>query len=297
MEVCKEGIMKITNNHNLPQAIYAALSNVYPPKPERLSATALIGPPLIRQLTIKHWDEMVEDATDRIWALFGQAVHGVLDGHTDKDSFAEEKLVTPFNGIDVVCKSDNWKDGVISDYKVTSVYSFLMGEKAEWGNQLNTYAWSWRRHGFETKSAVIHAILRDWSKNKCFSDPEYPKVPFISIPVKLWTPDEQEAYVASRVKLHLEPALECTPEEKWERPTTWAVMKEGRKSAIRVLDDPNDAYEWAYKNDYATIVTLDDGKHYNPRKGISIVERKGGCIRCESYCPVRQFCIYSKKGN
>jgi len=291
--------MKITNEHNLPAPIYAALSQTRPPKAERLSATALIGSPLVRQLTLKHWDEIEEDATDRLWALLGQGVHSVLDKNTDADSFAEEKLVIPFNGIDVVCMSDNWKDGVISDYKVTSVFSFLLGEKIEWENQLNVYAWAWRRQGFITTKLVIHAILRDWSKGKTLSDPDYPKVPFISAPIKLWPAEQQEAYVAERVRLHLEPAGECTSEEKWERPTTWAVMKEGRKSALRVLDSKDNAIVWAFDNGYTKEIDF----NLNPNqlgvsaqlnKGISIVERKGGCVKCEQYCNVRQFCKFYK---
>jgi hypothetical protein len=284
--------MIITNLHNLPSPIYNAVSRVYPPNPNRLSATALIGAPLVRQLQIKHWPELSEDATDRLWALLGQGVHAAIDGHTDADSFAEEKLVAPFNGIDVVCKSDNWKDGVISDYKVTSVFSFMLGEKVEWENQLNVYAWAWRKHGFETTKAEIHAILRDWSKGKIYEQ-DYPKVPFATINVKLWTPEEQESYVAERVRLHLAPAVECTPEEKWARPTTWAVMKEGRKSALRVLDTEALAYYWAEKNDHAKF---NDQQHIVTNKNISIVERKGGNIKCESYCPVRSVCPYVNKG-
>lgn len=50
--------MRITNNYNLPLAIYQAIvgkerRNL---KPDRFSVTDLINPPQVRKLKIKHWD-------------------------------------------------------------------------------------------------------------------------------------------------------------------------------------------------------------------------------------------------
>ena len=69
----------------------------------------------------------------------------------------------------------------------------------------------------------------------------------------------------------------CSPEERWERPTTWAVMKEGRKTALRVFDAKEEADKMA------------DGQ-----KGLSVEERKGACARCEGYCLAAKFCSFAK---
>ena len=267
--------MRITNNYNLPPAIYNALSFNYPPKPDRFSATDLIGPPLIRQLKIKHWEELVEDASERLWALLGQGVHAALDKHADPDSFAEEKLEIPYKGKVIVCKSDNWKDKKISDYKVTSVYSFLLGEKKDWSNQLNLYAWAWRQKGFETEEAEINAILRDWQKSKAIT-PDYPAVPFENVKIAIWTDEEQEKYIADRFLLHTTEAKECLPEEKWQTQTSYAIMKKGRKKAMRVLYSLPEAEGYCKQNG-----------------GSEVIERIGECKRCKNYCPVRGVCPYN----
>ena len=55
-------------------------------------------------------------------------------------------------------------------------------------------------------------------------------------------------------------------------------MKEGRKSALRVLDSEMAAYEWCGQNDHDT----------DPK--ISVVHRPGENVRCENYCAVKAFC-------
>ena len=72
--------MKQHNSHNLPAPIVKVLTGgSYCPSAERVGVTQLIGPPLVKYLTIKHWDELEEDIIDRSFAMFGTAVHDVLD--------------------------------------------------------------------------------------------------------------------------------------------------------------------------------------------------------------------------
>jgi len=64
--------MKLTNKFNLPDPIVNAVQNQgYTPGSSDITVTQLIQPPLIRQLNKKHWDDIEEDASDRVWALFG----------------------------------------------------------------------------------------------------------------------------------------------------------------------------------------------------------------------------------
>lgn len=288
--------MQITNKFNLPETIYKAVSKVYAPNPDRLSVTDLIGPPLIRQLKIKHWDELQEDASDRLWALLGQSVHYILDSNADPNALTEEKLEHQYNGLTIVGKSDNYKDGVITDYKVTSVWSYLLGGHKDWETQLNCYAWLWGKHNFLVANLIVNAILRDWQRSK-LRDPDYPRIPFVCVGLPLWEFGFQEEYIKSRVELHKAEPLECTPEEKWEKPTTHAVMKKGRKSALRVLDSQDSALEWINKNGLMRKEYEDESTEFicEPKPGISIAERPGEYTRCKSYCPVRSVCPFNKE--
>jgi hypothetical protein len=68
----------------------------------------------------------------------------------------------------------------------------------------------------------------------------------------------------------------CTPEERWSRPTTWAVMKQGRKTALRVHDTEEQAH----------IHLLSCGADHR------IEVRPGVDTRCVGYCNVQNWCNY-----
>jgi len=68
----------------------------------------------------------------------------------------------------------------------------------------------------------------------------------------------------------------CTDEERWHRPDSYAVMKEGRKSALRVFAAEGVAQAFI--------------ENHADAKKLSIEFRQGKDIRCESYCQVRAVC-------
>lgn len=277
--------MIITNDFNLPEAIYNTIAaGIHPPKEGRISVTDLIGPPLIRQLKMKHWDKLTEDVSDRLWALLGSATHYVLEKGSPDSGIAEEKLTMERDGVTVAGVADLLHDGVISDYKITSVYSFLLGDKPEWERQLNVYSYMYGEYGFEVESLRIDAILRDWSRNKWMLDKggKYPQIPFQSVRLRHWWLEEQSQYVSDRIRLHKsDTPPECTPDEKWARPTTYAVKVKGLKKAARVLQSQEEAEVWIKEHE-------ESGKKY------TVEVRPGENVRCQSYCPVRAVCPYNK---
>ena len=95
------------------------------------------------------------------------------------------------------------------------------------------------------------------------------------IEVPLWDLDRQEAYLLERVKAHQEAEPPpCTDEERWKTETVWALMKEGRKSAVKLYDNPDEAQDAAEKA----------GKNH------SVVCRQGEYRRCANYCNVSHAC-------
>ena len=74
---------------------------------------------------------------------------------------------------------------------------------------------------------------------------------------------------------------ECTEKERWAKPDTYAVMKKGRKSALRLLPTEEKAKQFM--------------KDYKVSKDLSIDFRKGVSTRCEGYCEVSQFCKQYKE--
>jgi hypothetical protein len=283
--------MEITNNYNLPEPIYNAVKGVYPQKDGRLSVTRLIDSPLIPKLLKEYWDEITEDASGRLWALLGNALDGVLTEHAPKHWIVQEKLEVPIDGLTLVGKIDYFdpETGVLGDWKATSVWSYVFGGREEWEKQLNVYDWMERKRGRTVTQLVAQRLFRDFMGRKA-NEPDYPDIPFMSIELPRWTPEQQEAYIYERIKCHTEDSSpRCAAEERWEKPTTWAVMKKGRKSALRVLSELAEAKTWCVDNGH--------GKWNKDAQGaielgssIEIVRRVGECVRCKSYCPVRHVC-------
>ena len=264
--------MKLTNKNNLPKPLVKAIEGFNKDYKDGrgetdISVTELLNPPLIRQLTKEHYEEIEEDVSDRIWSLLGSAVHQILEKSVD--GLVEHRMYKEVDGIKLSGQADYIEDDIIYDYKVTSAWSGLKGIKREWVQQLNLLSYLYGN----TKALKIVAIYRDWSESQAKRSKDYPQrsVEVISIP--LWTKEEQEAYLTTRLELHNGLETECSPEEKWQRPTVYAIMKEGRKTAVKLYDSLEEAKK--------------DGRG-------EVVERLGENIRCEKYCSVCKFCPYHK---
>ena len=67
---------------------------------------------------------------------------------------------------------------------------------------------------------------------------------------------------------------ECTPQEMWEKPPVWAVIKVGGVRAKSLHDTSS----------MAAIALEEAGQGYE------IQERKGDRTRCKDYCLVNKWC-------
>ena len=283
--------MKITNDHNLPAPMFRALSHDgYTPgsKPFDISVTSLIGPSKIFQLRKRHSEEITEDASDRVWTLLGQSVHKVLELAGGETEQTERRLYMDINGWTISGQTDLYEteSKTISDFKVTSVFSFMLGTKSEWEAQINLNAMLWRSYGYEVKKGQIVAILRDWQSSKAEFDKDYPQCAVHIVDIPLWSEEECIAYATKRVALHQSGAKkldddipECLPEERWAKADTFAIKKDGNKRAAKVCD------------------TMEEAQNLLPTYGAkhSIEKRQGGNIRCERFCSVNSFCHYYKQ--
>jgi hypothetical protein len=261
-------------------------------KPNRISVSELIQPPQIRALSKLHDAELTEDASERIWALLGTLLHGVLERNAKglKDTISEEALTAQVLGWEVVGHYDLSEmvldSELLTDWKLTSVWSVKEGVKTEWEQQLNCYAELIRRTGRTVSHLQIVAIGRDWSKNKAKFDLTYPQQQVKVLSVPLWTPEQATEFIEERVRLHQAAQngtwSDCTPEERWARPTQWALMKKTQKKAIKLFDKKADAYE--------RLTEMIKGAY-------EVVERPGESVRCESYCSVANVCPQKAKMN
>lgn len=275
--------MKITNIHNLPTGIYQALINsIQKPEPDILRVTELINNPLIKYLSLKHWSEIEADCSEFLWSLLGTGIHSVL-ANNEEGVLIEKRINAHIHGIILSGQVDRFieKTQTIADYKSTSVWSYLFGIKPEWVAQLNLYKYLLETTGRTVKRLTINAILRDWMLSKAVQA-DYPKIPFVSIDIPLWSMDKTLDFITERVIVHQDEPLPCSPAERWQRASTWAVLKEGRKSAVRVKDTQEEAQLY-----------LDTEVKAVDQKKCQVVERVGEPLKCKSYCLCRDVCPYN----
>ena len=280
--------MKLTNKFNLPQTFVNCIQRpTYSRGNSEISVTEILSPPQLVQLRRRHAEDIEEDAADRVWSLFGSACHNILQHGKDDNHVVEERLFTTFEGWSISGQIDLQEiqpDGtvVISDYKVTSAWA-VQQEKTEWVNQLNLYAWL-----VETTKSIpvsglkIVGIVRDWSRREAALKESYPQAPIVVLDIPLWDHDVREQFVRTRLNLHNEANFaavsgtmpECTADEMWEKPTSYAVMKSGGKRAKKVF---------LFQQEAEAFLAEQKGTHY-------VETREGGRIRCESFCQVAPFC-------
>lgn len=277
--------MKITNKFNLPASVISALENdSYNPGDSDISCTSLILPQRIYQLRKRHYKELHEDASDMIYRLLGQNTHHILERVKTLNCIKEHRFYATICGVRVGGQIDLFEQTpqILSDFKVTSVWAVLNGLKPEHEQQLNLNAYLMSKNGVKVKKLQITNFLRDWSKHKA-KEHGYPSCQVVVQTYPLWSKDKAKLWVEDRVKLYLHCKTlsdnelpPCTSEETWEKATTYRVVKEGRKSAIRVLDSQKKADEYIEKRKL-------DKKH-------SVEVRKGERIRCSDYCSVSAYC-------
>jgi hypothetical protein len=278
-------VTTITNVHNLPAALYDAIARDEYHKSGRFSASELPSPPQMRVLKLRHADEIVKDASDFLFLIQGKSIHKLLESGAPVDGQLREKeLVHDLGDGVTVSGSTDLYTGDVVDWKVTSVWAFLLGGlKPEWEAQVNTYGWLWRRHGYETRALFIYAILRDWQKSKAGAGDNYPPIPFMQIPVPLWDDAKAEHYIRNQVAMHMmaeslpdEQLPPCSLEDQWARATSYALKKRGQVRAVRVFDTREAA-------DASTT------------PGTYVEERPGKRTRCEEYCDAAPFCCQRKR--
>jgi hypothetical protein len=282
--------MKITNVHNLPNTIVAALHRPeYTKGDAHMSVTELMSSPRIVQLKRRHWNELEEDASSMVWSLFGTAIHKVLEHGKSPNHVIEQRLYAEIDGWRIsgaIDLQEVHEDGiVISDYKTTGAWAAQNG-KEDWEKQLNVYAYLVEvNKKTPVKKVQIVAIIRDWSSRESTYKEGYPKAPIMVIDVPLWPMEQRLEYIRSRISKHSDASLSheldeelpsCTPSEMWERPTSYAVIKTGNIRAKAVYVSLEDAE--------AGRKELKDPEKYE------IQTRPGERVRCASFCQVSKYC-------
>lgn len=279
--------MILTNKYKLPKAFEKFSKNdEYSRGDADISVTSLIDSPQVFRLRTKHDSEITEDVSDQIFSLLGTAIHLVLERGADENAITEERLYMKCPGpgnlrlsgaIDLQTPSeDGW---ILSDYKTCSTATLMHSSKPEWHKQLNCYAELVEQAKGETVASLeVIAICRDWSAFRR-KQKGYPASPIVKVDIPLWTSEERREYIFNRIQAHELQKL-CNAQDRWSKPGRFAVMREHRVRAIKILDTRKEA------EDYIQCL-----KPAGRGGGYFVEYRPSKNIRCENnYCQVSNFC-------
>lgn len=283
--------MKITNKMGLPQAFVEMATSDYVYEPNEYRVTSLLKGVRETILERRHHDKIERDVSDMIWLLFGTAVHNTLESYQEGDEeMKESRLKIPVGDYILSGQFDlyNAKTKTITDYKTCSVWKVIFGDFEDWRRQTLIYAYMMRSIGFKVDRGEIVAMMKDHNKTKAKTDIDYPQLPVTRIKFKFTREDFIDiegflkwkfAEIAEAEKLPDDELPICTPEERFNSGDKFAVMKKGRKTALRVLDSMEKAEQWKTNNG----------------KGDFIEVRPGEDKKCADYCRVCDFCNYYKE--
>lgn len=280
--------MKVTNKLNLPAAFVNAVSVERHNKAGCYSATTLNKGTKEIILQERHWDEFTVDAADSVWAVWGTAVHALMESQPD-NNFHEEKFKVPVCNSFVTGQVDSYdmEHATIFDWKTASVWKVQFADFGDWYKQGMTYAWLLKQSGLDVRHCVFVALLKDHSKSKAAKDANYPQSPVFKYEFDVTDEELQqtEARIIAKVaeienayKLGDDDIEPCSAEERWADNEKWAVMKNGRKTAIKLFDNSADADAMAGE--------MGNSYYVEHRPAIS--------RKCGEYCACKEFCNFYK---
>lgn len=288
--------VRYTNHLNLPQPLVDAVVNDdYSKYGAKYSITGLLAPPQIAALLREHGDDVTEDVSDKLPALFGKLVHKLLE-EREREALPEDVVLFELDGVRIKAGTDRLvvHQQHLDDYKFVSLFKFYRPEgrsvPREYVEQMAGYRYALAVGAdYFVKSCDIVAMYRDYKKGVMLrsEEGEYPTAGAERWRVELWDLDNCRQFLSARLKLHERASkgdvTECTAEERWADPTRYAVMKHGLKRAARVYDTVEEAEL------HIKVAPEVERERY------SIQRRPGTNKRCEQHCPVSTFCPQWKR--
>ena len=306
------------NNVSLALAVFLMYDNYeYDERPNSISATGLIRP--LRQLVLSKQNPTLSktvDIADLVATRMGSAIHkGCEEAWTDsqnvknaltvlgasEDAVNSIKINPPFvkkgetpvyveqraekeilNFI-ISGQYDLVLDGVLNDYKSTSVWAYVFDSNADsYVKQGSIYKWL-SPDKITSDYININYIFTDWSAAKARADAKtYPQLKTITKKYTLWSVEETENWIMNKLEAYKaladtpqEQLPECTDEELWASQTTYKYYKNPNK-----LDRSTKNFN-----------TMDDALVRKSADGdVGIIKTVPGEVKACRYCPVISIC-------
>ncbi len=217
--------MPVTNLRNLPTALVRAIENdPYNKGDADFSVTELLKPARQWALEKKYADQVTEDASDRLWSLYGQIAHSIIE-RANVNELVEERFFTEIAGYVVSGQIDSLclESGTLRDFKFTTSWAFMANRepKEEWIAQLNMQKLLVEANTkHKVKSLEIVGLLRDWQIRDADKNKNYPQVSVAVMPIPIWETAQTHLFVIQKMEeklAALESLPQCSSQETWGR--------------------------------------------------------------------------------
>ena len=309
---------KYTNKDNvsLPLAVWLMHDDYdYDSRDNVISATALLKP--IRALVLidqhKGLDKTV-DIMSLVSSRMGSAIHAIAEkAWTNRKNISKALEALQVSNLDdkLVINPDKVKegeipiyveqrhekeiddyiisgkydlivDGTVSDYKSTSVWSYIFDSNAlKYTQQASIYKWL-APDRITDNNVHIQYIFTDWSAAQAMRDSSYPQTRVLTKEYPIWSTEQTNFFISEKIKLlkqykdsPQEDLPECTKEELWESETKYKYYKNPAKMAraTKNFDTLNEA----------NVRLASDG-------GVGTVVTVPGEVKACRYCEVSDVC-------
>lgn len=310
--------MKLTNNHNIPPALYDrikedVLNDPYDRDESSLSfrTTELLGPPLPVTLFNKHRDsdELVVDASHFLTLLFGTVFHELCEGESSEDILYEKKVSRSFE----YKGNMYWVHGTVDEIELietllltdnkTCLITNLGYDKTDYEDQLNVYKHLLGRD-IDTEGGKLRiryfikdltASKRDSELSRCsqgspawYKAQQIPACAIHYVDVPVYSEDRIKELIMDRIADHIDnPERPCTATERWDRAPKHAVMLTGNKTAKRLLSTAEEAQQYIA----IQLKPKDQNRSFIELRQPAAYQRD---MRCQYYCQVKSVCPYAK---
>lgn len=318
--------MKFTNKHDvpLPLAVWLLHDDYdYVDDPDYISATSLMKPTRQIVLSSRVTKSLTSlDISDLISATLGKSIHSaiesawmagaykklsMLEGITEDDIksivinpepdelkddsvpiYLEQRTIKQFGKWKIGGKFDLVADGILHDYKSTTVYTWIYDNKVDdYVIQGSLYKWA-NPEKITANYIRICFIFTDWQSANAKRDPTYPQNRVAYADYPLMSKEDTEAWIQSRLDAieqnqdkEQEDMVECTEEELWYPTPKFKYYSNPAKTdgrATRV---------------FGTLAEAQEFKTSKGEVGIIIIEQ-GQPKRC-LYCPAYDICEQRKR--
>lgn len=315
--------MHLTNNTgiSLPLAVWLAADGYDFHRGTRraISATSLLKPARQILLSERLTEQTAQqpDVADRIASRLGHTIHDGIEKAWKGDYkesmrklgypenliqririnpeeitpdiipvWLEQRFERELMGYAITGKFDMILEGVIHDFKSTSVYSKISGSKDEdYALQGSIYRWL-NPEKVTSDHMFIQFIFTDWSKAQARQSNDYPQQRVMAHRVELRPIDETETWISTKLRsletfadLPEDLLPRCTDAELWRGETIW-----------KYYSDPAKAYTPGTRSTKNFTDAASAYAHLADRSGRGVVIESPGKVKACSYCPAFPIC-------